>query len=223
MGNIEKRNPVNIVYGVLTIIVTIIVIVWIQTDKSDTVSEPSIETEDVEEVSQVNYDYLLRSEWDGLERAEKNIQTLGEGQVISQGIVQDPTDENIVYFASITYSDSDIEDAIPELRSVYKYDTDNYNFERLFRETPQLSRESLGSYSIFHVIGYDHGLILRVAPQQWFEQEECQNLHYDLISATGLSLMNPEDPYGKLENYTLPGNIKRTGQEEFEKCLSENQ
>jgi hypothetical protein len=193
MSRIENRNPVNIVYGVLAIIVTIIIIVWMQSDRSETLSEPSIETENVEEVSQTNFNYHFPENWNGFERASENIQVLGEGQVIVGGIAQDPTDTNFVYFATSTLTVEEVSsqqtDFPDALLSIYSYDNTNYTFERLYKQQG-LERSDLdGNVYEYHLFGYDNGTLIF----GMFDARERVDL---FCKQNGEGSLKIDDPYG---------------------------
>lgn len=216
IDNTEHKSSQNVVIGVIVLVAIIILLALLGPKSANDVdhteegnieeSHELVESENEEShESASNFGYLLPEDWDGLERAEKNIQSLAEDQVIVPGIVADPTDENIVYFASTTYDAEKKENLV----SVYKYQLDDYNFERVFRKTYEpgdFSELKETDIALFQLLAYDNNsLIIKVSPINALTMEECgPTMFCDVVPRSEIVKMSLEDPYNKLEKYELP-------------------
>jgi hypothetical protein len=219
---VEPRSSKTIFIGLVAAILIILAIVIIgffseqddDDDEQNTATEEQVETTGTESMEPIPigeegltvYGGISPSTWDRLEKATTNIQTLGEGQDINYYVVQDPTDENAVYFASSAYSFEDKENLV----SIYKYFLDSNNFERLFRNTyqagtfPNLSGDD--SVPTLRVIGYDNGRLIVLAHYVDDSPGPCANPLLMGAGSTGVTRnllsMNISDPYAGFEEYT---------------------
>lgn len=231
-GGEAKKKTSNLIIGILVVIVLILLFSW---RGSDQASAPSTQyddddvTQDTDDtvddgdtnLSSMSTDGILPQDWDLLKRAEAGINTLTSGQQIQSWIVADPTDENVVYFAANSFDDGD---GLMQI-GIYKYRTDNYNFERLFRHSyDEGDIEDLPAtqYPEFHVIGYnDNQLVLLIQPEGYLPGP-CTNPL--LISETTERLlwsMNIEDPYSGFVEYTPSQEELAAAQSEVDACLAE--
>lgn len=157
-------------------------------------------------VETTNYAYLLKSEWPYSEQAEEDIQVLGEGQVISNGIVQDPTDRSYYYFASNTIDT----EAQTNLVSVYKYNSDDYTFERVYKQTFDAAMTLIEFYGeklndtnetappTFGIIAYDNGHVV-VHIQPYTDTFDCDGI---ILPAPGVKILSLDldSPYDALDD-----------------------
>ncbi|MCH8049496.1 hypothetical protein IH979_02170 [Patescibacteria group bacterium] len=226
----KKKNYTNVIIGVIAIIVGILLIALLQqkgaapkTEPTDESSEKTAEEVMEEKEPAVNLDYLLPADWDLTDRAERGIATLAKGQEIKFGIVTDPTDDTFVYFASSVYDSRQKENLV----SIYKYNTDNYHFERLFRRTysdgdlPFLSEETTPD---FHVLGYDGGRLVMLAQDRSDSPRSCAEPL--LLGAKGsdvrtLISINVDDPYGGFDEYTPSQELIDAAQKRQTECEAE--
>ncbi len=218
---------------VLIAAIIILVIAWMKpsgdvttNDTSDTASEAETLTdggEEVEEVVMSSSSFTALSDWELLERAESAINTyLGDGQKIEYGIVADPTDDNIVYFASSTIDDTNN----INLLSIYKYRLDDYNFERIYRRTFERDDYDWASHSlpIFHVVGYENGnLVLFIEADINVQHEDCWSPYLDATGFEGyLTSVSLELPYdGFDEEYRAADEVVEEALAAQETCLAE--
>lgn len=105
-------------------------------------------------------DFLHPEDWAFKERAEKDIQSLGKGQYVQFGVVEDPVEEEIVYFATAAFDDETEENKL----SIYRYNERTYDFERVYRGSYGQGDSSYlheKAWPVWNVIGYDkNGLIV---------------------------------------------------------------
>lgn len=219
----QRENPqehqkhskyANVLIGVLAVIVGILLIAILQngSEGSPTGEDAATaETPDaqLEAPPAITFDYLLVEDWDLAERAEKGVQELARGQKLDFGIVTDPTDEKFVFFATSVFDSRKQENLV----GVYKYNTENYQFERLFRRT-----YSEGDFSFlnentipnFHVVGYDDGQLIILAQDMDDSPGPCAS---PLLLGSGdsdirtLVSLSIDDPYAGFSEYTPPQEV----------------
>lgn len=159
-----------------------------------------------------NYTYILPEDWEHTNRAQEAIQALGEGQVISFGIVEDPIEENIVYFAA----SAPAEEGDGRFIGIYKYNTDNYEWERLYRNTfDEGDLRYLGDEVVpaFRVLGVDNGKLIILAQAMDDSPGPCTEplllgTHDKSRGAVrNLLAMDLEEPYSGFEEFTPPEEI----------------
>ena len=166
-----------------------------------------------------NFDYLIPSEWDRTETATVNIGLLGTGQTISGGIIQDPTDENIVYFASLLFTGE------PETSqvSIYRYYLSNNNFERLYRAEYQPDEFTHLESGVpgFAVYGYDDGKLIILAHTVGVSAGPCtQPLLLGIDDRNNYNLLSMEitEPYGGFTEYNPPESVIEQSESDMLAC-----
>lgn len=165
-----------------------------------------------EPVDVQEFDQLFTEDWEHAERATKAIQELAPGQVITGSIVEDPLEEEIVYFAASAFDQEKQENLV----SIYKYNESDYSWERLYRSTYGAGDFSALDDSIipaFYVVGYDSGkLILLVKdlddspgpctmPLLLGAEQGTQQHGDSPFEARTLVSMDISDPYSGLDEY----------------------
>lgn len=174
-------------------------------------SLPKDETPD-EPVNIQEFGQLFTKDWEHTERATKAIQDLAPGQVITGSIVEDPLEEEIVYFAASVFDQKKQENLV----SIYKYNESDYSWERMYRNTYGAGDFSALDDSIipaFYVVGYDSGkLILLVKdlddspgpctnPLLLGAEQGTQQHGGSPFEARTLVSMDINDPYSGLDDY----------------------
>lgn len=102
----------------------------------------------------------MPEDWLRYENAMKDIQTLTPNQTIAPLIVDDPSDSDVVYFATNAWSDA----ASKETLSIYKYTESTYSFERIWRnsyapgDVTWIPSES--AVPVWSLAGYDNGKLI---------------------------------------------------------------
>ncbi len=163
----KNNSNVAIIVGLLVVAIIIVVFVGFKSSPEMIIGneenrEVMIDENNNEVVvnDATNDNFLLRDEWSETERAEKNIQALGEGQIIESGIIQDPTDANIYYFSSYAVD----KETRSVLASVYRYNMTDYSFERIYKKTTS-----------YDYNGYD-------GEEHWFLNGEPYAYKYGIVS-----------------------------------------
>lgn len=179
---------------------------------------------DEDSVPAVTFDYVMPDDWAFTAHAMKDIQALTPEQQITFGVVTDPTNETHAYFASAA---PDPNDAEKVLLSVYNYNTETYEFERIFRKSygtgfPGLRKEAM---PVFHVIGYDEGKLIILAQDGDDSPGPCTEVltlgrENDDIAREMLS-MNLESPYDLMVPYQVPGDIYNAALQKQESCINQ--
>lgn len=207
-----KPKSGNLAIGILAAIIVILLIVWFQTaeapsEDTATETETNEQTNEIaEQVSGGSYNGGTPNDWPNYETAMTNIQTLGVGQIIHESIVTDPNDEDVVYFSTSAYN-NDIDE---NLISIYRYNENNDNFERLFRTRYRRGATSLLDESMVPKMlttGYEDGKLILLMMDYNDALDTCEE---PLLTGTGddrgesrnLLSMDISDPYGGFSEYT---------------------
>ncbi|MFH1315654.1 MAG: hypothetical protein ABIH67_04660 [Candidatus Uhrbacteria bacterium] len=208
----DPRLNQKILVGIIIIMVVLAIIFGLrdsknidQVNEADEIMETDEQTfdENAHITSDGVFNYQLASEWEDTEIATINIGLLGQGQVISGGIVSDPNDNDVVYFASLIYT------ADPESSQVgiYKYYLSNNNFERIFRAEYAVDEFSylVGGVPGLNTYGYDNGKLILLAHVIGASPGSCTQpvlLGSGDRQSFNLLSMDLEDPYAGFEEYT---------------------
>lgn len=209
----DPRLNQKILIGIVIILVVLVIAFGVR-DGEDTndVAEQEEITDTTENTTYENgvpsfnddvFNYVTSNEWEETEIATINIGLLGSGQIISEGIVTDPNNEDLVYFASLIYSPE------PEISQVgiYKYYLSNNNFERIFRAEYAVDEFSylVGGVPGLNTYGYDNGKLILLAHVIGASPGSCTQpvlLGSGDRQSFNLLSMDLEDPYAGFEEYT---------------------
>lgn len=170
-------------------------------------------------VEATNYEYSYTKDWEYLENAQEDIQDLTRGQTIGGRLVQDPIESNVVYFTGSIVD----EEANEYFSALYKYNEDDYSFERLWKQT----YEEMGTFDGTEIeqpslwlLGYENEQLIffihdgreRLSPcaEPWLISEESEN--------RTLYSLDLNDPYGGFTSYTPPQEVIETYQNLAEEC-----
>ncbi len=223
----ENHKPKYFQYiiGAVLIVVGIILIASIFKGEDAAVLPDSndVLNETTRVVEATDYGYLLVDEWEYLDHAAEDIQTLAEYQEIEFGIVRDPIESNFVYFATSAFDTESDE----MLLSIYKYNEDDYSFERLWRHTHEKEEmywleEGFGLVKM-RALGYENGnLILLIqdiddspgpCSEPWLMGWQDDTAIRKMVS------FDLSDPYGGFEDYTPNDELIEGAQEHQAECL----
>lgn len=221
----QPKNVGNIIIGVLLVVVIILLFSFFSGDQQASLpvnGDVSDETaEDAVDEPVFNFEGIHPTDWGLTERAQNGVQSLQAGQLLQFYVVEDPTQDDVVYFATSHRED----DADEVLLSVYEYRTDNFNFERLFRRSYEpgdidgLPEEAL---PVMRVVGYDSGSLVLLVQANDDSPGPCA---VPLLLADSESRMlwgmSIEEPYGGFEEYEPPAEILEAKEVAQEKCQSE--
>lgn len=205
----QKPKYFSYIISAVLIIIGIILIAAVLRNPESGVLPESQEVldEQTRTIKATNYTYIMPEEWEFYENAINDIQSLQEHQTIAPGIVRDPLNEHIVYFATHAI----FEEAGETRISVYKYSETDYSFERIWKQTYNADEQTLIHFSPhwprLGVVGYenDHLLFLAAFVEDW--PELCHQYPFHLgtdWSNNGmrkLYSMDLNDPYAGLSEY----------------------
>ncbi|HJN85332.1 MAG TPA: hypothetical protein QF873_03385 [Patescibacteria group bacterium] len=174
-----------------------------------------------------NYDYVLADDWEDATVAENTInesQGKDEGQEkIFQGVIRDPNIEELFYFATIDESDDD-----EIFLGIYKYDTITRNWERLYKETNEVTESESSRYA-YNVLGFDRNQLVIKRTSLNFIPGLC---YEPLLSTTETTTVDGEEvtvesprlgmgllgPYGKWSRPDLPEDVRTQYEERQQEC-----
>ncbi|MFH1767232.1 MAG: hypothetical protein ABH826_04010 [Patescibacteria group bacterium] len=225
----EKKSNVPIIVGLLIVAVVIVAFFGFNMSPQPIVTNNEAKVTVDENGNEVvvntatNFDYMMPEGWDRYENAIEDIQSLGEGQIIVPGIIQDPIDENIYYFASYIYD----EEAQENLISIYKYNGFDYSFERLYKGTHGLDSalrmtdrgEVLQNGKSFtphlDIVGYDGGyLVMRPLPNS--DDNECGKSF--TTEGAPFVKMSIQEPYSGFTDFKTSEELWKTVQNIVAEC-----
>ena len=179
-----------------------------------------------------NFNTIDPADWSETERAERYInesqgKPVGDadlGEKITYGIVEDPAEEGVFYFATYEWvgtrnADGEIEGTADRFIGVYRYESTGGNWERLYRRTEQASQEITESDNTYFVLGYDDGLILPTAVTDSLNFATCVDAWTGEVDTPDvaenvyvgdLERMDIAEPYNQWQPYEVPENISLT-------------
>lgn len=231
MTDQKPKYAGKIIGGV--IIAIVVILAWSLLKQSDQIiiddNDNSINDQQNEKVDELvdnqNYNYTNPSEWDFYANATEDIQSLSKNQTIEYGVVRDPNEENYVYFASST---SALDDGAV-LLSIYKYNEDNYTFDRIWRDT-FINGETFDLTAVedlapvLRVAGYENGSLIVLAQYMDDSPGPCSSLYMmgtDDRSTRTLLTLDLSDPYSKFEEYEPTEEAIATAEAWVEQCKVE--
>lgn len=156
------------------------------------------------------FDILSSEDWSQYEDALLAIQSAVPGQIILDGILLDPTNGHLAYFATSAYDNR----SNSNLVGIYSFNTEDKTARRLFRTTYEIGEiEQIGTSSIpeIHVVGYDENDLILLLKDRSLKTKKCTN---ELLLATNntkgyeLVRMQIRHPYETFTKYELPNTIK---------------
>jgi hypothetical protein len=226
MNHEPKRSKSTMV--IVVVIILVILAVALANTKNDSNSDfldqPATDTsdesasDDGESLLGVMYDYINPFEWQHQERAIEAVSSLADNQILNYGIVADPNNPSVRYF-STSVIDEEQEEI---LLSVYRYNSSDYTWVRLYRQTYTKESGTLidaVTYPILHVIGYEDGDLILLAQDIEDYPKLCADPYLTPDSpSTALITMSTEDPYGGFVDYTLSDEAERLALARQEKC-----
>lgn len=228
----NNRSSLGILLTATFIVVAVIVAIAFFATRGDdqptppTTSPNEQREEELEPEPVHSFDYIMPENWDYTERAETAIETLGEGQRIQFGIVQDPTNEAVYYFATSAYDQEEETNDI----SIYRYNIEDFTWQRLYRNSYQAgSFRGLDEHvlPIYHVVGYDNNGIVILIQDVNDSPHPCTEpiLLGHGERADGIRSMVRmqivEDAHGTFEPYTPPDEVINEAEEKQETCFEQ--
>lgn len=209
-----KRSN-NILIAVLALIGLVLLIAFLKPNPIKDTNED--EESPAMEQRLISLQSMTPESWNGLLRAEKNIQSLQKGQVITPNIILDPNDSQIVYFATSAFDPTTEENSV----GIYKYRLDNYTFERIYKETRITQPEiNLPAQSIY-LAGIDGQKLILMNDRQGFIPQNCaQLIALPLNETRQFKELDLNDPYGNWETFTPSSSLIDAAKEQQSECES---
>lgn len=192
---------------VFLIVIILIVVVFALANRTDEPKEtaPESQTETTEQetvtIEVTNFEGINPQDWEAFDTAMTNIQALGEGQNFSGEVIQDPTETNFYYFASFKLDGDGSEQTY--LLSIYKYNLDNHNFDRIYRRTLGSNNSYIERSLAFDVVGYDSGNLVVLAHSMgvWDPCQIALGSGEQRGETFNLLSMSLENPYAGFTEY----------------------
>ena len=181
----------------------------------------------------LNFNVIDPDEWTETARATKIInETQGKAvdeERVQWGVIQDPNESNIYYFATYgtVMKDSNLGPAETDDRfvGIYKYNVDNYNWERLYKSTHTMENPKDISLLI-KILGYhDDRLIIREMSADYSLGPCSSSLLADASKRDGemvlseLLALDLSNPYGGFETYTPPSDVVQQEMDAIDECV----
>lgn len=168
----------------------------------------------------VYFTFSTPDTWVFKEQAEKDIRILGEDQSIQYGVIEDPAQKEIVYFATVAFD----EEAEENKLSIYRYNELTYEFERIYRGSFGKGGSSyLGknAWPVWRLIGYDHGKLVVLLEDGDNSPGPCAEpllIGMDNPSVAALFTLDLQDPSSGLSEYTPPDDAVEAAETVQETC-----
>lgn len=170
-------------------------------------------------VSVLSADFLSPDEFTDLDRAENIINsTQGKNpgtkaaEFIQAGIVPDPEEAGIYYFATSTPN------AESNFVGVYKYNLDNANWHRLTKDT--FTPDDRDQTAMLRVLGKEGGNLILMKDRMNRAIGSCESLWLQgLEKGFGLFTLKIDEPLHGLLPYELPAALRNSEQEKVNACL----
>ncbi len=226
-GQIPKMNRRRFwrsaFWFLIAVIVAVLIYMSVKPDQGVPVDSTNGDSSTNEPVSTTNYEYRYAWQEEDQTRALEDVQSLAPGQVFTTGVVQDPTDEQVIYFATSAHDTRNQSNLV----SVYRYRTDDFSFERLFRTTYEQGNPIGLDERILptiHVIGYEDGHLILLATDvndKAMTEDKCDvpyliGMDEDRLLVT----LDIRDPYAGFEDYTPGDDVLNWAQETEDLCLA---
>lgn len=173
-------------------------------------------------VEATNFEYMIPEDWEFFDNADKDIQALQDDQTITFGIVRDPLEDNYVYFATHNI----FKEAGETLISLYKYNEDDYSFERLWRKTFTIDDENkildVSPYwPTMHVLGYENNNLIVLFQHVDDSPGPCSNpwlMGWEDRSSRNMMSIDLADPYGGFTEYIPSDEVIETAEDAVDEC-----
>ncbi len=208
-----KNSPSSYKWIVAVLAVVILILIFLPSKTTPDKTSADISTVSASptapgatEIVNANFDFIRPEDWTLTQRAVGSISRLAVGQTLELGVVADPLNDKIVYFATSLISPNKKENLI----SFYNYNTSDFTWHRLFRQSygpgdvEQLPKDAV---PVFRVAGWENGrLIFSVHAQN----ENIPPCFEPLLPPAVLLSMEIVQPYQKFETFTPSLNLIET-------------
>lgn len=207
-----KRSN-NILIAVLALVSLVLLIAFLKPDPIEELQPENAIQKEVEMTVSLNS--LSPEDWNELARAEKNIQSLGKGQVITPQIITDPNDENHLYFATSAY-DANTEE---NLVGIYKYNVKDFTFERIYKETRKNNAETGMPAQSLYLAGLTENGLVVMNDRQGFVPQNCAELITLQPNETRtFKRLNFDAPYDEWESFAPSAKITEEAVQKQASC-----
>ncbi len=189
----KNASQNNLLIALVLIVIGAVIVAFMLTKDSGPADDDVVDAQN--DATAQNFICIASEEWSYYEDASNDIQELTPDQVIGKGIVNDPNEEEFAYF--IAEAPNTEEETV--LLSVYKYNTGNYTFERIYRKTfSTIAREKEQDF-YFSLIGYDAGKLAIMKTSTLLNGPDDEENVNELFS------INLSDPFAAgLTPYEIP-------------------
>ena len=222
----NSHKPKYFQYILAGVIIVIAIILISSILKTEDIAVLPDSNEVLDETTRVvdasNFEYIIPEEWEFYENAIEDIQSLESNQTIEFGVVQDPLENNFVYFA--------IQQKLMESGdtriSLYKYNEDDYSFERLWRKSIN-NHDEYGTedthlyFPVMHVIGYENNNLIVLFQPGDDSPGPCSNpwlMGWEDRSMRNMMSIDLENPYDSFEGYTPSDEVIEAAEDAVEEC-----
>lgn len=230
----KSRHTIVLIAAIIAVVIIIALI--LKPNKMNQNGDYVLDVSDIEvtpvtSTNESRFDVIAPVDWSEIERAQRIInETQGKDidqEEITHGVIQDPIDSDVYYFATYDNGSRDNGTRAVDDRflGIYRYQTSDHNWERIYKETYVVDEPGDPSHQ-FLVLGYDAGRLIVKRSQQFTEFEAC----YDpLIAETELNLFGEEvdspllslnllAPYDGLDEYSLWSEVRYRHEETQKEC-----
>jgi hypothetical protein len=177
-------------------------------------SEDSDSSDQEAEVSTTHFDYIMPDDWAHTARAEADISKfLDPDQRIEFGVIEVG---DTAYFSTTATND----DTNTLLTSIYKYNSKDYTFERIWKTS---SSPVTFSTPVYRALGIDKGSLILLKQGVDDSPGPCTQPLLLTGGDRAILALNLESPYSGLKTYTIPQDARAAAEAAQTACLAENE
>lgn len=182
---------------------------------SDVEDSENSDSDDQEaELSTTHFDYVMPGDWAHTTRAETDISTfLDPNQRIEFGVIEVG---DTAYFSTTAINNDT--DAL--LTSVYKYNTKDYTFERIWKTS---SSPVTSTTPVYRALGIDSGKLILLKQGVDDSPGPCAEPLLLTGGDRAILALDLESPYSGLKSYTIPQEARAAAEAKQTACFVENE
>lgn len=165
------------------------------------------------EAPATHFDYILPDDWAHTARAEADISKfLDPDQRIEFGVVE--VGDTAYFSTTATNNDTNT-----LLTSVYKYNTKDYTFERIWKTS---SSPITSTTPVYRALGIDKNSLILLKQGVDDSPGPCTQPLLLTGGDRAMLALNLESPYSGLKTYTIPQDARDAAEAAQAACLAEN-
>jgi hypothetical protein len=231
----NPKRPIKSYIIAIAILIVALIIISLMPENADDANQPAtddngneitVTIDDGENETEVKIDLTDFTEgfsldnFDDLDQAGLIINssqgrpTDGEGSEILVSQVVSGSEENMVYFSTMSLNQEQNENFV----GVYHYNTVTNRWQRVYKETMEVTEEATPLLRVLARTG-NHLVLLKELSSS--NTGSCNNFYLaGDMEGQELLIMNLDDPYAGFASFPLPEQMRQTAETEQAECLA---